>query len=160
MVLFPKELLLLLKTSSRGCARDFLVTTGWAKARSSEPNLADFPLPHKLVCSLLLLNLEIALLGCKITAEASPGSFLELPALSYTKSGVMVFRVPHSLVLPWQHYPVQDGGGLSVALLEPVTNALCLAVQQCGRMAWPDLWATRTDGICSAESKALPSFRV
>lgn len=47
------------------------MTTGWAKARSSEPNLADFPLPHKLVCSLLLLNLEIALLGCKITAEAA-----------------------------------------------------------------------------------------
>lgn len=127
MVSFPKEILLLLKTSSRGCARDFLMATGWAKARSSEPNLADFPLPHKLVCSLLLLDLEIALLGCKITPEAARSFSGRL--LGVANPELHQVRVPHCLVLPWQHYPVQDGGGLSVALLEPVTSALCLAVQ-------------------------------
>ncbi|NWU57571.1 AGRB1 protein, partial [Dromas ardeola] len=58
----------------------------------------------------------------------SSGTFLELPALCYAKSSDMVFRVPCCLVLPWQHHPIQGREGLSIALLELVTNTWCVAV--------------------------------
>lgn len=90
--------LLLLKASSYGCSRDFLVTTGWAKARRTELNLAVFPLLCKLFCALVFLPescrspyLEAKSLG-RLQATSS-GAFLELPVLRYAKSGMMVFRV-------------------------------------------------------------------